>query len=168
MEDANEIPLAKASFISKLGFFWIQPMLVQGYKKTLVAEDLWKMDRTRESGFLANKFESNFARRKTEVEEWNTALADGSMRPSSLRKLWWKTSHKVTGFGSADGTRTIGSKLFLRSAVAFRSLTTNKTVALALSDTFAWSFWSAGIFKVVADLASVCSPLLTRQVGFQF
>ena len=35
---------------------------------------------------------------------------------------------------------------------------------MALSDTFFRQFWGAGIYKVIGDLAQVCSPLLTRQV----
>lgn len=35
---------------------------------------------------------------------------------------------------------------------------------MALSDTFRWEFWSAGLFKIVGDLAQVCSPLITKQI----
>ncbi|KAI5474500.1 ABC transporter [Pseudohyphozyma bogoriensis] len=145
MDDAQEIPLATASFWSKLGFFWIQPLLVLGYKRVLVPEDLWKMDHSREAGHLADEFERHFYRRKDEIEAWNAGLADGSIRPSRMRKVWWRVLHGTLGIGEADGTRKV-------------------SIAWALSDTFKWRFWSAGLFKVVGDLASVCSPLLTRQI----
>jgi hypothetical protein len=34
----------------------------------------------------------------------------------------------------------------------------------ALSDTFFWEFWSAGIYKIVGDLAQTTSPLVTRKI----
>lgn len=94
---------------------------------------------------MADIFEKSFARRKKEVEEWNESLKNGTFKPGRMRRAWWKVWNKTTGFGSADGTRKIG-------------------IAMALSDTYFWEFWSAGLFKIVADLAQVCSPLLLRQV----
>jgi hypothetical protein len=145
MDDAKEIPLAHASFLNKLGFFWIQPLLVLGYRRTLVAEDLWKMDPTREAEHLADLFEENFYRRKRDVEAWNAALDNGTFRPSPLRKAWWWTFHALTGFGSVDGKKEVG-------------------MVWALSDTFRWEFWSAGLFKIVGDVAQTTAPLLTRKV----
>ncbi|KAM0753983.1 ABC transporter [Meredithblackwellia eburnea MCA 4105] len=145
LDDAKEIPLATASFLSELTFWWMNPLLVLGYKRTLVAEDLWKMDPSRQSGYLADQFEMHFERRRMEVEAWNKALEDGTMNPSAARKLWWKVRHRISGFGSPDGKREIG-------------------IAMALSDTFGLRFWSAGIFKITGDVALVCSPLLTKQI----
>lgn len=145
MDDATEIPLATASFLSQLTFWWLQPILVLGFKRTLVAEDLWKMDPSRQAGHLADLFEANFSRRKLEIEAWNAAIDDRSMQPSRARKVWWRVWHKMSGFGSPDGKREVG-------------------IAMALSDTFSWQFWSAGFFKIVGDLAQVTSPLVTKQI----
>lgn len=119
MDDATEIPLATASFLSQLTFWWLQPILVLGFKRTLVAEDLWKMDPSRQAGHLADLFEANFSRRKLEIEAWNAAIDDRSMQPSRARKVWWRVWHKMSGFGSPDGKREVG-------------------IAMALSDTFSW------------------------------
>lgn len=146
MDDAEEIALARASFLSKLTFWWIQPLLVLGYKRTLVAEDLPRMDHSRQAAVMADQFEQNFERRRREIQAWNSSIDDGTMRPSTLRKAWWKVWHKATGFGAPDGKRKVG-------------------LALALSDTFFWQFWTAGLFKVVGDAASVCSPLVVKQVS---
>ncbi|KAK4700227.1 hypothetical protein P7C70_g6022, partial [Phenoliferia sp. Uapishka_3] len=145
MDDAREIPLATASFLSKLTFWWLQPLLVLGAKRTLVAEDLWKMDPTREAGHLADLFEHHFERRRLEIDAWNKSLETGTWKPSLMRRTWWKVWHATTGFGSPNGQRTIG-------------------IAMALSDTFRWQFWSAGFFKVIGDLAQTTSPLVTKQI----
>lgn len=144
MDDAETIRLASASFLSKFTFWWIRPLLVLGYKRELQATDLPKMDPTRESGYLADKFEINFEKRRKAVEDWNRALDDGSYQPTALVRARWRVN-EMLGFGRRDGRRNVG-------------------LALALSDTFFWEFWSAGIFKVLADAAQVTSPLVMRQI----
>ncbi|GJN90211.1 hypothetical protein Rhopal_003210-T1 [Rhodotorula paludigena] len=148
MDDAHTIRLASANWLSQLLFWWIQPLLVLGYKRELEATDLPKMDETRQSGYLADKFEQNFARRRQAIEEWNHALDDGSFVPSRWDRVKWRMRAKV-GLGyRADGRREIGLCL----------------VCPALSDTFFWQFWSAGLFKIVADLAQTTSPLVSREI----
>ncbi|GAA5990991.1 hypothetical protein JCM10908_006490 [Rhodotorula pacifica] len=144
MDDAETIRLAKANFLSTFTFWWIRPLLVLGYKRELQATDLPKMDPTRESGYLADKFEANFAKRRKAVEDWNRALDNGSYQPTVFVRLRWRIN-EMLGFGTRDGRRKVG-------------------LALALSDTFFWEFWSAGIFKVLADGAQVTSPLVMRQI----
>ncbi|GAA5860817.1 hypothetical protein JCM3774_003151 [Rhodotorula dairenensis] len=144
MDDAETIRLANANFLSKFTFWWIKPLLVLGYKRELQATDLPKMDSTRESGYLADKFEANFAKRRKAVEDWNRALDDGSYKPTAFVRTRWRLN-EMLGFGRRDGRRQVG-------------------LALALSDTFFWEFWSAGVFKVLADGAQVTSPLVMRQI----
>ncbi|KWU44771.1 ABC transporter [Rhodotorula sp. JG-1b] len=144
MDDAETIRLASANFLSKFTFWWIRPLLVLGYKRELQATDLPKMDPTRESGYLADKFEINFEKRRKAVEDWNRALDDGTYQPTALVRARWRLN-EMLGFGRRGGRRNVG-------------------LALALSDTFFWEFWSAGIFKVLADAAQVTSPLVMRQI----
>ncbi|ORY70608.1 ABC transporter [Leucosporidium creatinivorum] len=143
LDDAPEIGLATASFFSMLTFWWIQPLLVLGFKRELTETDLPKMDPSREASHLADIFESNFERRRKAVEDWNRSLDDGTFQPSALRRFWWRS--RPASFGSSDGRRTIG-------------------LAMALSDTFAWQFWSAGVFKVVGDASQICSTLVLKQI----
>ncbi|BGP17639.1 hypothetical protein JCM10213_001291 [Rhodosporidiobolus nylandii] len=144
MDEAKEVGLASASWLSQTTFSWIQPLLVLGYKRELSATDLPRMDPSRESGRLADEFERHFERRRRDVEEWNATLEKGEYVPSAWEKAKWKVWARL-GWGSEDGRRTVG-------------------MALALSDTFFWDFWGAGIYKVVGDLAQTTSPLVTRQI----
>jgi len=102
---------------------------VLGYKRELEATDLPKMDPSRESAHLADVFEANFNRRRAAVEAWNGRLDSGEHVPTAAERFRWKALHKLFGIGSPDGRRVVG-------------------MAMALSDTFGWEFWSAGIFKV--------------------
>ncbi|BGP49528.1 hypothetical protein JCM10450v2_005420 [Rhodotorula kratochvilovae] len=144
MDDAATIRLAHASWISQTTFWWIQPLLVLGYKRELQAEDLPKMDPSREAGHLADVFEQNFAKRRKAVEDWNRALDDGSLVPSGWERWKWRAKARV-GWGSADGRREIG-------------------LCMALSDTLFWPFWSAGLYKIAADAAQTTSPLVSREI----
>ncbi|GAA6008882.1 hypothetical protein JCM11491_003817 [Sporobolomyces phaffii] len=129
-------PYASANFLSKLTFQWMQPMLNTGYQRTLVPTDLWKLDHDFEAGHLSDLLLSNFEKRRATVEQWNRAIDDGTYRPGPVRKLWWKVR-------KTDGKRKVG-------------------LALALSDTFFYRFWLAGLLKIISDGLNVTSPLVTR------
>ncbi|KDE07474.1 hypothetical protein MVLG_02338 [Microbotryum lychnidis-dioicae p1A1 Lamole] len=145
MDDATILALANANWLSVMTFAWIQPLLVLGYKRELAVTDLPKMDETREAALLADRFLEHFERRKNKIEAWNAALEDGSYTPGRLQNMRWRLWHRMSGFGSPHGKQKIG-------------------LAWALSDVFFWEFWSAGLFKVVGDLAQVTSPLVTKQI----
>jgi hypothetical protein len=97
---------------------------VLGYKRELTVTDLPKMDETRQSALLADRFEEHFATRRRRIEEWNKSLGDGTFKPSKFQKLRWKIGSKL-GIGREDGKRDVG-------------------IAMALSDTFFREFWLAG------------------------
>ncbi|SGY78695.1 BQ5605_C008g04915 [Microbotryum silenes-dioicae] len=142
LDEAADWP--KPSLLSIWTFHWIQPLLTVGYQRTLVATDLWKLPPTMECGPLADQLMENFERRRKDVEAWNQSLDNGSFKPSVLRRGWWKMRASI-GLGAADGRRKPG-------------------LALALSDTFKYQFWSAGVIKVVADTAQVTSPLVVKAI----
>lgn len=114
-----------------------------GNQRVLQPEDMWKIDPSRESAVLADKLMARFNARRERVERWNASLDSGEYVPSTSTKAWWRVRKSVFGVGRADGRREVG--LFG-----------------ALSDTFFWQFWSAGFLKLLADLAQVFSPLVTR------
>lgn len=143
-DDAETIRLAQASFLSQLTFSWFTELLVRGYKRELTVTDLPKMDESRMSALLADRFEANFDRRRKEVEEWNRAIDDGSLKRTVAQRVRWRLGRMV-GVGREDMKREVG-------------------IALSLSDTFAWDFWMAGVYKLVGDLAQTTSPLVTRQI----
>lgn len=144
MDDAETIRLAHASFLSQLTFSWFTELLVRGYKRELTVTDLPKMDESRESALLADRFEANFERRRKEVERWNNSIDEGTVKMSMMQRVSWRLGRMI-GIGRADMKREVG-------------------IAMALSDTFAWDFWMAGVYKLVGDLAQTTSPLVTRQI----
>ncbi|CEQ43018.1 SPOSA6832_04911, partial [Sporobolomyces salmonicolor] len=136
LEQAEMTPLASANIFSKATFHWIQPLLTTGYQRTLVPTDLWKLQDDFQAGHLADVLMSNFEKRRAKVEAWNQSLEDGTYKPSAIRRTWWRLRRR-------DGRRKVG-------------------LAMALSDTFFWRFWLAGVLKVISDSLNVTSPLVTR------
>ncbi|KAL8290351.1 hypothetical protein RQP46_002609 [Phenoliferia psychrophenolica] len=138
IEEVPLLPLATASIWSIWTFTWIQPILVVGAQRTLQPNDLWALPADMECGVLADQLMANFDRRRTKVEQWNKALEDGSYKPGPFRKVWWKIRR-------TDGKQKVG-------------------LAGALSDTFFYPFWSAGVIKIFGDVAQVTSPLVTKAI----
>ncbi|GAA6063571.1 hypothetical protein JCM10212_003150 [Sporobolomyces blumeae] len=136
LEAAPISPYASANWLSILTFHWMQPMLTTGYQRTLVPTDLWRMNEDFEAGHLSDQLMANFEKRRAKVEAWNKALEDGSFKPGPIRRLWWKLR-------KTDGKRKVG-------------------LAKALSDTFFYRFWLAGLLKIISDGLNVTSPLVTR------
>lgn len=136
LAEAPLTPYATANWFSQLTFHWMQPMLNTGYQRTLVPTDLWKLNENFEAGYLSELLMSNFEKRRLKVEKWNQAIEDGRFKPGVVRRTWWKIR-------KTDGKRKVG-------------------LALALSDTFFYRFWLAGVLKIVSDGLNVTSPLVTR------
>lgn len=143
MDDAKQIPLAKANIFSILTFHWMQPMLSLGNKRPLQATDLWQLDPSREVEHLADQFLDNFHRRREEAAEWNKKIKSGEIKPTYWQKhVSWPFKNKF-GIQRKDGTYEAG--LFM-----------------ALNDVFGFKFWSAGFIKVAADSLQVTTPLVTK------
>jgi ATP-binding cassette subfamily C (CFTR/MRP) protein 1 len=139
MDTAEVTPLATASFFSIITFAWIAPILTIGATRPLIKEDLWRLDDDRKVDILADRLWENFLKRKQKVEEWNVKVENGEIGKSGLRRFWWRVK------GNPDGKKKIG-------------------LAGALSDTFFWSFWTAGFIKVISDTLQVTSPLVTKAI----
>lgn len=116
-----------------------------GYQRFLLKEDLWKLGEDEESEALAEQILLHYERRLLETEEWNRALANGTFKPSAFRRAWWRT-RSALHMGSKDGKKATPGLYW------------------AVSDTFKVTWWSAGFIKVVADVLTTTSPLVTRKI----
>ncbi|TFK49597.1 ABC protein [Heliocybe sulcata] len=162
LEDAPVIPLANASILSQLTYWWITPMMVLGYQRTLQATDLWKMDPSRESGTLSAKLDESWDRRVREAEEWNEKLARGEIELSVwLRMKWWLGN--VRNLVRRKGGKRLSRK---EREQRWRDVDGRKepSLAWALNDTFGWEFWAAGAFKILGDVSQLMGPLVVRAI----
>ena len=141
MENAPLMPRYKASWISKLTYTWIQPLITLGYQRFLVKEDLWKMGDEDESAPLADKVISNWEKRLQAVEDWNTGIDNGTVTVKGWKRVMWKLRRK--------------RKDFKKDVPGLE---------WAVSDTFFVQFWTAGLIKIAADTLNITSPLVTRKI----
>nr|XP_019004389.1 uncharacterized protein I203_02506 [Kwoniella mangroviensis CBS 8507]OCF67850.1 hypothetical protein I203_02506 [Kwoniella mangroviensis CBS 8507] len=144
LEEADEIPLATASILSKLTFQWVTPIMTKGYQRPLQATDLWKVtDHTALP--LSARFLEALELRQTAAQEWNERLS--TMNPSMYLKAIWFL------------------KALRRAAIEYewrcRSGRKHGSVAWALNDVMT-GFWIGGIFKVASDVSQLMIPLLVK------
>ncbi|KAJ6548467.1 ABC protein [Mycena capillaripes] len=150
LDDAEIMPFVGASFISRLTYHWITPMMVLGYQRTLQATDLWKVGPEQEAGYLAEKLDAAWARRVKSADEWNAGLADGRSNPPMRKRLGWD----IKALGSRDRRAALEKQW--RDAEGRREA----SLAWALNDVFGHVFWIGGAFKVIGDTGQLMGPIL--------
>ena len=117
-----------------------------GYSRPLEATDLYKLQDNRSSGAIADKIVRSFEERQRKAAEYNSRLANGEISPG-LKGIWW----------SIRGQRQQREK-------EWREKTGKKkpSLTLAANDSVFWFFWTAGIFRLISDVALITSPLLVK------
>ena len=119
-----------------------------GYSRPLEATDLYKLQDYRSSGVIAKKITRSFEERQKKAADYNFKLANGKI-PPGLKGIWW----------SIRGQRQEREK-------EWREKTGKKKASLtfAVNDSVLWFFWSAGILRLVSDVALITSPLLVKVI----
>jgi ATP-binding cassette subfamily C (CFTR/MRP) protein 1 len=145
LDDAPIIPDVSANFLSLITFHWIQPIVTLGHRRSLEPTDLWALDESRSAAVLSRNLLANFRAREDGAREFNARFDARSFRPSLARRSWWKVRSKIFRLGRPDGRK-------------------EASLAWALSDTFYWRFWTAGLLKVVADTLQTTAPLVTKRI----
>ncbi|GAU16434.1 hypothetical protein TSUD_117830 [Trifolium subterraneum] len=82
--DDQVCPEMRASFLSRLSFGWITPLMKQGYRKPVTEKDVWKLDKWDQTETLNEKFQKCW---NTEFESSNPWLLRALN--SSLGKRFW-------------------------------------------------------------------------------
>ncbi|KAH8831323.1 P-loop containing nucleoside triphosphate hydrolase protein [Flagelloscypha sp. PMI_526] len=145
-------PEATATWFSRLTFQWITPLLSLGYKRPLEAKDLYRLQDGRASAVVAAKILESYTKRTQKADVYNARIASGDVRPSFLRRFLWMMrgstymkDRETTWRMNGEGKR-------------------RPSLAMAMSDSVAWWFWSGGIIKLIGELSLVTSPLLVREI----
>lgn len=53
-------PEPYASILSRITFWWLNPLIITGYKKALNREDVWDIDGKEECAYLTKKLEDEW------------------------------------------------------------------------------------------------------------
>jgi len=148
LDEADIIPEVNANWLSLLTFQWISPLMRLGYSRPLEATDLYKLQDDRSSGVIAEKIIRSFEERQKRAAEYNTRLANDKIS-SGLKGVWW----------SIRGQRQERER-------EWREKTGKKKASFifAVNDSVFWFFWSAGILRLISDVAMITTPLLVKVI----
>jgi hypothetical protein len=146
LEDAELIPEATAGWFDLVTFSWISPLLSLGYARPLEATDLFKLQEDRSAAVIAKKITDSFESRRKKADEYNDRLARGKVSPG-LRGIWW----------SLKGNRQERER-------HWREVTGKRkpSLILAMNDSVFWFFWIGGLFKLIADVSQITTPLIVK------
>jgi len=61
-EEGNESPERHASFFSVISFWWLNPLMMTGYKRALTPQDLWELNRNDRAAQLSATFRGKWLR----------------------------------------------------------------------------------------------------------
>ena len=67
--DLRVLPENSVSLISKLTFWWINSIIITGFKRELTKEDLWQVDETESSAYNSERFEFFWSKKANEYIE---------------------------------------------------------------------------------------------------
>lgn len=148
LDDAPITPLVNASWLSRLTFEWMGPLLQTGYARPLESTDLWKMDDTRSADRYARLIDESFERRQKEATEYNAKLESGEIKAGSIKRLWW----------SVRGDKERREKEWKEKRRKKASLLG------ALNDAIKTWFWFGILIKAFGDTAQICSPLVVKEI----
>ncbi|KAI0073467.1 ABC protein [Panus rudis PR-1116 ss-1] len=158
LNDAPLLPVASASILSILTYAWITPMMTLGFQRTLQATDLWRMDESREAGVLGAKLDAAWAHRVEAAKEWNVRMSNGEIKPGVFKRMKWSLQALKSGTNYSE--RRAALEKHWREVDGLKE----PSLVWALNDTFGYSFWLGGIFKVVGDTAQLMGPLLVKAI----
>lgn len=145
--DAPGLPEDYAPWFSRLTFWWLNPLLSQGYSRPLQATDMYQLGESREAHVYSLRLQDAFERRRVALEDFKARAEKNQVRPAWWRRVLWRLSGSQSR--KEDQWRRIMAKR-------------QPSLAGALNDTVFWWFWIGGLYKGLADTGSICSPLLVK------
>ncbi|KAG2043713.1 ABC protein [Suillus americanus] len=162
LEDAALTPLVNASIFSQLTYTWVTDIIVLGYRRTLQASDLYKLDTSRGSAILALKLEAAWQRRVRAAAEWNARLQSGELRPSLFKRTGWALSAISRQQCTTWSERRAAFQKHWRESAGRKEA----SLTWALNDVFLSMFWIGGAIKawVFGDTAQLMSPIILRRI----
>lgn len=138
----NPCPQIKASFLSKLSYFWATPLIWKGFRNPLKTQDLWDMDPQITSRGVVPHFDAN-------------------LNPIMEKS---KFSQKVNFNHMSEGRRS--GSLSLKTAEEIKAKS-GFSVFPAMVKTFGPTFFVGGAMKIFYDALAMVSPQMMKLIiGF--
>ena len=150
ISDDSKLPMSPettASWLDLVTFGWLGNLLSLGYARPLEKSDLYRLPPNRDSAKYAARIEKAFQRRKAHSDKINTKIDNHELRPPlCLRFVWALTGNSTDQYESWIKNHPRAEP----------------SLVLALNDAVFWWLWVGGALKLLADIGTVCVPLLVR------
>ncbi|CCO27199.1 Multidrug resistance-associated protein 1 AltName: Full=ATP-binding cassette sub-family C member 1 [Rhizoctonia solani AG-1 IB] len=173
--DGKTVPDVDANIFSQFTFWWLAPLLRVGWTRPLESEDLWEFDVKRQASVSGDRVEQLFYERcpprkrpphmrssvngtapEAKQEDLEKAETSSGEATTIAEKRPQDTGpNRVT---SNQGPEIDEPWIPLRD----HPNKWDQSLVRALNRAFFWRFWTAGLFKGVADVLNATTPIVTR------
>ncbi|XP_048728231.2 multidrug resistance-associated protein 1-like [Ostrea edulis] len=154
-EIEKECPEVQASFLSRITFWWLNSLMISGYKTPLTEDKIFKLNPREQSKNVIPKFEAKWKREK---DKYSGSLIVPVSPPDPMKR----SKH----YSSIQDEETSEKTPLLQSDESKKSKTepTVKGPSLikALFRTFGWELLHAQIFKLFYDVLVFVLPALLK------
>nr|XP_021513225.1 multidrug resistance-associated protein 1 isoform X3 [Meriones unguiculatus] len=149
VHDLNPCPESSASFLSRITFWWITGMMVQGYRQPLESSDLWSL----------NKEDTSEEVVPVLVNNWKKECAKSMKQPVRIVYAPPKDPIKPKGSSQLDVNEEVEA-LIVKSPKKDR----NPSLFKVLYKTFGPYFLMSFLFKALHDLMMFAGPEILKLI----
>lgn len=149
IRDQTECPEEKANFISRVLYWWLNPIFVSGYKRPLEKSDLWALSSRFHAKKLADEFEKDWEK---EIEAFHAKKLLKRQKEESERIMVEK-SEKI---GKSGNDVEKGEK----------AMAEEETPSLygSMRHFIFWKLLPIGFIKLLTDVCTVASPYVLKLI----
>ncbi|KAM4729299.1 LOW QUALITY PROTEIN: ATP-binding cassette sub-family C member 2-like [Anableps anableps] len=169
-ELAKKNPEAGAAFLSRITFNWMNSMVVKGYKKPLVQEDLWELNEVDSTAYISQRFNHHM-----QYELGKARIRFQKMLKNKLIKSRGKSLEEASqsnGLGKGvsqdvlmmeeNGKNKDEKKKKKKEKKKEETNYPNSWLVTTLYKTFKWILIESAFFKLLQDLLAFISPQLLK------
>uniref|UniRef100_A0A672LSW8 Canalicular multispecific organic anion transporter 1-like n=1 Tax=Sinocyclocheilus grahami TaxID=75366 RepID=A0A672LSW8_SINGR len=149
-------PEARATFLSRITFNWFNSMVIKGYKRPLVQEDMWDLNEKDSSQAICQRFEDIMA---IELKKARSSLQKKGNKPKT------KDGHQnglAKGVSQDVLVMKEKKKKKKKKKKDSESEYPNSWLVPTIAKTFKGVLLESAFFKLIQDLLSFASPQLLK------
>ncbi|XP_014108153.1 PREDICTED: multidrug resistance-associated protein 1 isoform X1 [Pseudopodoces humilis] len=141
VNDPNPCPEFSSSFLSRMTFWWITGLMIQGYRKPLEAKDLWSLNKEDKSEEVVPGLARNWAK------EWSKT------KRQPLNMLYAPKKQQKSGDSNGDVTEEVEALIIKPSQKSHEA-----SLFKVLYKTFGPYFFMSFLFKAAHDFLMFSGP----------
>ncbi|CAH1793465.1 unnamed protein product [Owenia fusiformis] len=165
----NPCPELKASFISRVTFWWITGLIIRGYKKALTFTDLWDLNVEDKTKSVWPTFEQNWDKEIDKYKEATSAVPHYKFPKQVVKAQPGRPGRPTNGGPEQSKQKTDDVNIDPHENIDPVIMKAFKTGSLfkAISKTFGSKYLLSGFYKLIYDLVSFVNPqILNLLIAF--